>query len=407
MSKIRLAFIGCGGMAGAHLSGYLELKRKGVDIFDIVAVADPVEERTARFADLIGEVQPSPKVQRYADYEKMLQEQEVDAADICTPHFMHHTNAIACFEAGADAIVEKPLGVTVKAGKKMVESAEEHGKILAVAEQVRRWIGPRAVAWAIHSGLIGDPRMFFAQTTGGAKIDPSNLVRDRRMSWRQSKLTGGGGPIFDFGVHYVDLLIYFFGDVESVYAHTGRFSGVKYRDPDGNVAEPTVEDTSIASLKFKNGVVGTWNWSGAAPGKSFGFTVYYGSTGSIYSDGVYPNGPQLQTWDGNVKNTPEFIDEFLSAIDEATTHRYFPPELYPEPAKLTGDYGVALEVYDFLESVRDRRRPELDGWDGFKAQVIPIAFFESATCGQAVKIDDVISGSIDAYQQEINEKWQI
>ncbi len=129
MSKLKVAFIGCGGMAGAHLNGYLELKRRGLDIFDIVAVADPVEEQTAKFAERINEVQSSLAVKRYTDYEKMLDEQNLDGADICTPHFLHHTNAIACFEAGVNAIVEKPLGVTVKAGKKMIASAEEHGKI--------------------------------------------------------------------------------------------------------------------------------------------------------------------------------------------------------------------------------------------------------------------------------------
>ena len=406
MSKIKLAFIGCGGMAGAHLGGYLEIKRKGLDIFDIVAVADPVEENTARFTSRIAEVQ-SLKVEQYKDYEKMLKEQKPDAADICTPHYLHHTNAITCFESGVDAIVEKPLGVTVKAGKKMVESAEKNGRILAVAEQVRRWIGPRTVAWAVQTGLIGTPRMFFAQTAGGSKIDPDNLIRDRGLSWRSFKLTGGGGPIFDFGVHYIDLLICLFGDVESVYAHTPRLSEVKFKDSEGKIVEPTVEDTSIATMTFKNGVVGTWNWSGAAPGKSLSYTVYYGSRGSVYSDGVYPNAPQFQLWDGTIKETKEFVGEFLSSVDQETIHKYFPPELIPDPAALKGDYGVMLEVYDFLCAVRDRRRPELDGRDGLKAQVIPIAYFESSTCGQAVKIDDVFSGRVNAYQQEINEKWQI
>ena len=407
MSKIRVAFIGCGGMAGAHLNGYLELKRRGLDIFDIVAVADPVEGKTAKFAERINEVQPSLKVEQYADYEKMLAEQELDAADICTPHFLHHTNAIACFESGVDAIVEKPLGVTARAGKKMVQSAEENGRILAVAEQVRRWIGPRAVAWAIHSGLIGKPRMFFAQTMGGASINPANPVRDTQLTWRGYKLTGGGGPILDFGVHYIDLLIHLFGDVESVYAHTGRFGDLKFKDADGNVVEPTVEDTSIATMKFKSGVVGTWNWSHIVPGKSLSYTVYYGSSGSIYSGGVYPNGPELQLWDGTIKDTQELVAEFLAATDEATIQRYFPPELCPDPTNLSGDYGVMLEVYDFIVAVRDRRRPELDGMDGLKAQIIPIAFFESSACGQAVKVDDVFSERVDAYQREINQKWQI
>lgn len=407
MSKLKIAFIGCGGMAGAHLNGYLELKRRGLDIFDIVAVADPVEGQTAKFAEKISEIQLSPEVKRYTDYEKMLTEQDLDAADICTPHFMHHVNAIACFEAGVNAIVEKPLGVTVRAGKKMVESAEEHGKILAVAEQVRRWIGPRVVAWAIQSGLIGKPRMFFAHTVGGAGIDPNEQIQDRQLTWRDYRLTGGGGPILDFGVHYIDLLICLFGDVETVYAHTGRFGELKFKTSDGDVVEPTVEDTSIATMKFKSGVVGTWNWSHIVPGKSISYTAYYGSAGSIYSGGVYPNGPELQLWDGSIKDTQELIEDFLAATDEATIHKYFPPELLPDPANLSGDYGVMLEVYDFLCAIRDQRPPELSGIDGLKAQVIPIAFFESSACGQAVKVDDVFSGRVDAYQQEINDKWQI
>ncbi len=407
MSKIRVAFIGCGGMAGAHLRGYLELKRKGLDIFDIVALADPVEAQTAKFAESISEVQPSLKVERYTDFEKMLKEQKPDAADICTPHFLHHNHAIACFESDVHAIVEKPLGVTVKAGKKMVDSAKKHGKILAVAEQVRRWVSSRAVAWAIHSGLIGTPRMFFTQITGGAKIDPANPIRDGRLTWRANKLTAGGGAIFDSGVHYVDLLIYLFGDIESVYAHTGRFGNLKYKGPDGTLAEPTVEDTSIASLKFKNGVVGTWNWSSVAPGKSFSHAVYYGSKGSIHSSGIYPTSPHLQLWDETAKEPPEFISEFLSSIDEAALHRYFPPEVFPEPGKVGGNHGVELEVYDFLNAIREQRRPELDGWDGLKAQAISIALFESSACGQVVKVEDVLSERIDAYQQEINDKWQI
>jgi UDP-N-acetyl-2-amino-2-deoxyglucuronate dehydrogenase len=406
MSKVKLAFIGCGGMAGAHLNGYIELKKKGLDVFDIVALADPVEANTARFAEAIATVQPL-KVEIYKDYEKMLKEQELDGADICTPHYMHHISAIACFESGVNAIVEKPLGVTMKAARKMSESAKSHGKILAVAEQVRRWMGPRVVAWAIHNGIIGTPRMFFSQVMGGSRTDPDIEVSDHRITWRQNKLTGGAGPIFDWGVHYADLLVYFFGEVDTIYANTRKFSDMKYRDADGNPVEQTVEDTSVASITFKNGVIGTWGYSHAVPGKSLSYTVYYGSKGSIYGDSNYPTGPQLQMWDGTTKNTQELISEFLSATDESIVKKFFPPELYPDPANLSGDYGVILEVYDFINAIKENRPPELDGWDGLKAQAIPVAFFESSTCGQSVKMDDILSGKVDAYQREINDKWAI
>ncbi|MBD3184767.1 hypothetical protein GF312_20970 [Candidatus Poribacteria bacterium] len=407
MSKIKLAFIGCGGMAGAHLNGYLELKRKGIDIFDIVALVDPVEANTEKFAHRIAEVQEFPIPTIYKDPEKMLAEQKPHAADICTPHFLHHNHAIMCLEAGVHSIVEKPLGVTIKATKKMIQAAEDNNRILAVAEQVRRWLPARTVAWAVHNGMIGDPQMFFAHTVGGSKINPDETIRNRVMTWRQNKLTGGGGPIFDFGVHYIDLLIYIFGDIESVHAYSGKFGDLKYKDTEGNVVEPTVEDTCIASIKFKSGVVGTWNWSGIAPGKSLSYTVYYGSKGSIYSGGVYPNSPQLQLWDDTIKEPSELIHEFVTKVDKADLERFFPQEVYPEPEKVTGDHGVLLEVYDFLKAIIDNRPPELGGWDGLKAQAVPIAFFESAQSGQVVTIDDVMEERVEAYQQEINHKWRI
>jgi len=408
MSKVKVVFIGCGGMAGAHLRGFIELKRKGVDIFDIVALADPDEQRTAKFATDISEVQPSPKVARYTDFEKMLSERKPDAADVCTPHFLHHNCAIACFEAGVDVIVEKPLGVTMKAGRKMIDSAKEHGRILAIAEQVRRWIGPRATGWALENGLIGAPRMFFAQIMRAADVDPADMVvRGRPLTWRQNKLTGGGGPVFDGGVHYADLLIHYFGDLDSVYAHTGRFGGLKHLDQSGAATPTSVEDTSITSLKFKSGVVGTWNWSSVAFGRALNYTAYYGAQGSIYADGIYPNAPHLQLWDGTEKAPGELIGEFLAAVGKDTIDRYFPPELGLDPATAGGQHGVTLEVYDFLQAVRDRREPEMDGWDGLVAQAVPMAFYESAACGEAVKVDDVLSGRVDAYQREVNEKWGI
>ena len=69
--------------------------------------------------------------------------------------------------------------------------------------------------------------------------------------------------------------------------------------------------------------------------------------------------------------------------------------------------GVALEVYDFLDAVQKRRRPELDGVDGLKAQAVCNAIYESGWCGESVKFDDVYNERISGYQDEINDKWEI
>ncbi|MFQ6044258.1 MAG: Gfo/Idh/MocA family protein, partial [Candidatus Poribacteria bacterium] len=210
--KVRLAIIGCGGMAGAHLNAYIRLKNQGLDQFDFVAMCDVEENRAQQFAQKAAESQDSVTPKVYTDIHAMLENEKLHAADICMPHFLHHTTAIACMESGLDVIIEKPLAVTIKAGKKMIATAEKYNRILAIAEQVRRWVGPRTVEWAINKEkLIGRPRMFFCKAVGGPNDDPENPIRNQRITWRQNRLTGGGNGLIDGGVHYADLLIYLFG----------------------------------------------------------------------------------------------------------------------------------------------------------------------------------------------------
>ena len=140
--KIRLAIIGCGGMARAHLNAYIDLKNQGIDIFDFVAMCDVDENRARDFACTAAQTQNGIQPNVYSDVSEMLDKESLNAADICGPHFLHHSLAICCFEAGLDVIVEKPLAVTIRAGHKMIQSAKEHNRILATAEQVRRWVGP-------------------------------------------------------------------------------------------------------------------------------------------------------------------------------------------------------------------------------------------------------------------------
>jgi len=404
MSKdnVRLAIIGCGGMAGAHLNAYINLKNQGIGQFDFVAMCDVDEGRANGFAEKAAGSQDGKKPPVYTDIEEMLDKEELNAADICMPHFLHHSAAITCMEAGVDVIVEKPLSVTVRAGKRMIEAAEKYGRILATAEQVRRWVGPRTVEWAINKEkLLGEPRFFFCHVVNGPRDNPEDKLKDRRITWRQYKLTGGGNGIIDGGVHFADLLIYFFGEVDQVYAKTDNLNKFQFKDENDNFVLPTVEDTSVATVTFKNGVVGTWIITSAAPGKqpSYSYNSYHGSLGSIYGGGgTYPTSPQLHMWDGVITEPAEFQEMYMDSLNEGEKAKLFPHGITE---------GVTLEVYDFINSVIHRTRPELDGLDGLKAQTICEAIYESSSCGQAVKFDDVFDEKVSGYQDEINAKWGI
>ena len=396
--KIQLAIVGCGGMARAHLNAYLYLKNLGIDIFDFAAMCDVDQNRAQEFASNAAESQDGVQPNIYVDINEMLDKESLHAADICGPHFLHHTLAILCFEAGLDVIVEKPLAVTMRAGHKMIQSAETHNRILATAEQVRRWVGPRTVEWMINKEkMIGQPRMFFRQGISGATA-PKNLLRDEPMVWRKDKLTSGGNGIIDGGVHYVDLLIYFFGEPDEIYAQVENLNQFQFQTEDGNYAPQTVEDTALITITFKNGVIGQWVNTEAAPGHGTSYNSYHGSIGSIYSRGGYPEQPELQLWDGSKQKKDDLQNAYMGNLSQDEKDRLFPHNITE---------GVALEVYDFLDAVHTRRRPELDGIDGLKAQAVCNAIYESGWCGESVTFDDVYNDKISSYQDEINEKWKI
>ena len=396
---LKVAIIGCGGMAGAHLNAYLQLQEKTMGNFTLAAMCDVNAESAQRFADKAGTRPENPEPNVYTDIDKMLEAEDLDAVDICGPHFLHHTLAIACFEAGLDVIVEKPLGVTIRAGRRMIESAEEHQRILAVAEQVRRWVGPRMVEWLINrSEWMGKPRMFFRQSIGGVNQDPEQQLREGLFTWRMNKLTGGGNGIIDGGVHYADLLIYLYGEPDEVYAQVRNSNQFHFKNAQGKHVPQTVEDTALTTITFKSGVTGQWVDTSGAPGRRMGYNSYHGSLGSLHSSGPYPRAAELQLWDGTTKDTETLQNAYLETLSEAEKECLFPHGVTE---------GVMLELYDFLEAVRHRHRPELDGVDGLKAQAICNAIYESGWSGQSVKVDDVYNERVTGYQDEINAHWDI
>ena len=391
--KLRLAIVGCGGMARGHLNGYLKVKEKEPDKFDFVAMCDPVAERAQAFADEAAKAQDAPKI--YTDLDEMLKNEDLDAADICSRHSDHHVNGIACLDAGANIMIEKPFGVTIKASKLLIEAAERNGKITATAENIRRGPSQRTAHWMFNeSKAIGEPRFFFSQMAGWRAPDP------RPWRWRLDHMLGGGGMIMDSGAHFCDTIRYLFGDVDTVYAEVKQIEDRK-AEKDGQLVQNAQEDTWVATITFKNGVIGVWTVTQAAPGHSFSHVIYYGSEGSISGSDIFhgPRGDaEIKMKDGTIRPMSELQEEFMASLSEDEKNRLFPYGF---------TNGVDIECYDFLDAIQNDRQPEVTGEVGMKAKAICESIFESGVCGKAVKYDDVLSGKIDAYQRPINEHWGI
>ena len=113
------------------------------DNFTISATCDVRKEMAEDYADRVAEFQ-DVRPRAYGSVEEMLKAEDLDGVDICTPHAYHHSSAIPCLESGVNVMIEKPFGISIRASKKIIETAERNGLITATAEQCRRELGQRA-----------------------------------------------------------------------------------------------------------------------------------------------------------------------------------------------------------------------------------------------------------------------
>jgi len=393
---IRVGLVGCGGISAAHVRGLQILREADTSNLRFTACCDvapdKAKRRSSQIKALLGE-----EVQTFHSMEEMLKKEDlVDAVDICTDHLTHHTLAVKCLDAGRDVFVEKPLAVTIKAGQLMIDAAKRSGRTLAVAENYRRTPANRAINWCVRTGKIGKPRVLVWLETSYALS---------YWGWRHHRLEAGGGWIIDGGVHFADLFMYNVGEIEEVYAITKTLEPTRYEDwPSKSKGKSSdVEDLSLATLKFANGAVGFWGWSNATPGEPANHRVIHGDKGSIsWNKGLTSLGP------GNIGQYTasmwELVPQMLSELKTEEKTTLFPGGV-GEKGDIWGfDIGVAIELWDFADSMVKRRKPEVDGELGLKAEAVPVSVYESALSGTPVKVRDVETGRVADYQREINER---
>lgn len=394
---INLALVGCGGMAGAHLNGYEELLDKGEKRFRIVAAVDEVEERAQAFAARI-EARCGHPVHTYGNVDDLLDgEKDLDGADVCSPHGLHHVLGCRLLEGGVNVLIEKPIGITVKASKKIIAAAKKAGRVAATAEQCRRSIGQRTIHWAFNDGLLGDARMWYALSASWQ--DP---VNHPNWHWRTDRRLGGCGMVMDSGAHWVDTMRYWFGEVDSVYARVEQIEK-RPHDKGGKPVNDAREDFWTSIFNFKSGLIGTWSWTVSAPGKPFSQLSLYGAKGNIVdSDIFHPAAFQARgechLLDGTSYNMPRLQELFTDSLSQRKKNQLF-------PYGITG--GVTLELWDFIDALSKGRPVEIDAEEGLRSKAVSEAIYESGKCGQVVKVADVLKGKVNAYQKDVDRMWKL
>lgn len=378
METVKCAFVGCGGIANAHLKGLKILWDNNIRTFEFLAVCDIDMERANKMAEGIESFQGyRPRV--YTNVDEMLEKEPgLQAVDICTTHNEHHTVAIKCLSAKKHITIEKPLALTIRYAHMILESARENGCILQVAENYRRALSERTINWIVKSGRIGEPKMLFWLDI---------FDRPWYWGWRDHKSIAGGGWTLDGGVHFADLFRYHIGEVEVLYAISKTYNPVRYKDRENlsSLATIDVEDTTMAVLTFENGVTGTWVLTNSAKGKEKRLRAIYGDKGSIvWGEGLYIEDKYIPLED--------LEEEFLNNLSEAERERLFPVGIKDT---------IAIELKEFFDAVLGKGEIETTGIVGLKDEAISMAVYESSWINAPVKIKDVEECRIENYQKTL------
>ena len=192
MSKMKLAVIGCGGMAKAHAGRY----DKVLSRVQVVAAVDVERTRAQAVADLL------PGARTATDYREVLD--DVDAVLIALPHHLHHPVGMECLARGKHVLMEKPLANSERECLDLIAASEKAGKVLMTAYCMRFHPLVIGMKKLIDSRDLGDCFQVSIWTEQHTEREPDN--------WMCRAATLGGGQFFSHGCHYVDILLWYLGE---------------------------------------------------------------------------------------------------------------------------------------------------------------------------------------------------
>ncbi|MCS7224022.1 MAG: Gfo/Idh/MocA family oxidoreductase [Armatimonadetes bacterium] len=272
---IKVCFVGCGGIAGAHLRALRDLP----DLFQVVACCDVVSEAAQKRAAEVGGAAV------YTDYEEAIKSSGCDVVAITLPHHLHRPVGLVAAQEKKHIFVEKPMANNLTEAIEMVQASEQAGKMLMVGQTQRYMAVHRKVKEILESGQIG--RVLYVR----ASVDQFLAAIRGPGDWLFKKDLAGGGSVISIGVHKIDLLRWLVGEVESVFA-VERISGIN--------PGMDCEDISTALLEFEDGAVADLGSLYAARQSPWGeLLTIYGSEGVIHNIGGWflsGNGTGPSAW---------------------------------------------------------------------------------------------------------------
>lgn len=295
---MKVGLIGLGGMGFVHFNCYR--KMEGVEI----AVADIR-------VDMAKEKIKDDTVPVYASYKEMIEKENVDFVDVCTPSYMHTEMTVYALEHGKHVICEKPMSISSAEAEKMIDASERCGNLLMTAHVVRFMAPYVYLKSVVDSGELGRP----------VHVIMHRLSEAPKWSWENWMLNTekSGGVTLDLSIHDIDFMQYVFGQPKSLQA--------SYRDIKDNT-------NYVSSTFYYDGF--SVNTVGAWYNASIPFQAEYLA--------VFENG-YVESKGGKVKKNGQEVSLDTGDTSEDTG------------INLSGADGYSDEIRYFMECIKSGRKP--------------------------------------------------
>ena len=332
---IKIGIIGCGKVAHLHAQALQNLSDA-----DFRAVRSRNIQKAYEFSDQFSVV-------GYDDISEMISSEKLDLVIVCTPHPNHLEPTLEALKAGAHVLIEKPLASSLEDCDAMIQAANKLGKKLGVISQ-RRWYEPvRRVKRAIDEGKIGKPVLGTVNMLGWR--DENYYKSD---SWRGSWQHEGGGVLVNQAPHQLDVLQWFMGDIDELY---GSWANL-------NHPYIEVEDTAVSIVKFRNGGLGNIIVSNSQKPGIYGKIQIHGSNGA--SVGVQPEGGAMFVAGMSTIAEPPINDLWTVPGEEHLLEQWIEEDTELFNSIDATVYYIERQIEDFLDSIKEDRKPLVNGEEG-------------------------------------------
>jgi UDP-N-acetyl-2-amino-2-deoxyglucuronate dehydrogenase len=337
--KIRFALVGCGRISKNHFDSITQHADRA-ELLDVCDIDPQALESAVKATGAKG----------HATLTAMLETTTADCVIVTTPSGLHPRQTIDIARSGRHVLTEKPMATKWEDGVRMVRACEDAGVHLFVVKQNRRNATLQLLKQAVDKKRFGQIYMVtlnvFWQRPQQGYYDQAKW----RGTWEMD-----GGAFMNQASHYVDLLEWVVGPIESLHAYTATLA----RDIEA-------EDTGVLSVKWRSGALGSLNCTMLTYPKNLeGSITILGEKGTVRIGGVAVN--EIKEWQFADADSD---DEKIKEASYTTTSVY--------------GFGHPLYYDNVIKVLRGEAQPDVDGWEGLKSLEVLIATYRSARDGVRV-----------------------